>query len=236
VAGQEVKRSAGMYVPTCISSAVLCMLTARTVAPSNFFGDMDGRSIMNMHVRVLFHARALEACGYPSPHAGTVQGSDGLDTVSPENPNDVGFAKGEILGIIKRSSDTWRFQRANGLLGCTYHSHRIGGPVCTLTFCTGAPSHYFIEIDGRVMPVLFRAKAVLDCECPSPHTGTVQAADGVQILRPLRNRERLASQKARFSRSWTARTSGGGPRSVYAHTSPSCSVKLCADPLSSAIM
>jgi hypothetical protein len=72
--------------------------------------------------------------------------------------------------------------------------------------------NYFVEIDGRIMPVLFRAKAVLACECPSPHAGTVQTADGVQILRPPRNWERSASQKARFSRLWTARTSGGGPK------------------------
>jgi hypothetical protein len=48
---------------------------------------------------------------------------------------------------------------------------------------------------------------------PSLHVGAVQAVDGVQILRPPRTRTRLASQRAKSSRSWTMRESGGRSRS-----------------------
>jgi hypothetical protein len=55
-----------------------------------------------------------------------------------------------------------------------------------------------------------QAVALETCGCLSSHVGTVQAADGVQILRTPGTRMGLASQRARFSRSSAVRAPIGG--------------------------
>jgi hypothetical protein len=74
--------------------------------------------------------------------------------------------------------------------------------------------------------VYLQAKALYACGCPSLHVGAVQAVDGVQILRILRTRTRLALQRARSSRWCTGRASGGRSRSQAVRSEVRCTFLL----------
>jgi hypothetical protein len=201
---------------------------------------------------VYLQAKALYTCGCPYLHVGTVQAVDGVQILRPPR------TRTRLASQRARSLRSWTVTASGG----RSRSQAVRLEVCTpfisstglsaLTSRTVAPSNYLKVLkseDGGMTPILFQAKALFACGCPSLHADAVQAVDGMQILRPPRTRTRSASQRARSSESWTGRASGGRSRSqavrleVYtpfisstslcAQPPHSCPVKLPADSLSS---
>jgi SHO1 osmosensor len=89
-------------------------------------------------------AKALYACEFRLEFLSLARNSRALpDTANPEDPNEISFAKGEILDVLDKQGKWWQAKKSDGSIG-SKSSAFIADPLKSLITCdhTVAPSNY----------------------------------------------------------------------------------------------
>jgi hypothetical protein len=179
---------AEMAVPTPSAPLVV------TSSAQPYIHSEAGRPKDNGSNAVYPQAKALYTCGCLYLHVGTVQTMNGVQ-IPPRTQARLALQRARSLrSWTERANGGMSRSQAVRLEVCTPFISSTG--LCALTSRTVAPLNYLKVLqseDGGMMPILFQAKALFACGCPSLHVGAVQAVDEVQILHPPRTQTRSAS-------------------------------------------
>jgi SHO1 osmosensor len=92
-----------------------------TPTPSAGAGDREtsGTSEAYLHT-----AKALYACEYSLKLLAIARFVDEtIDSASPDDPNEISFAKGEILDVLDKTGKWWQARKADGRVGSEYQMH-----------------------------------------------------------------------------------------------------------------